>query len=325
MIENNYLNIPDFNKLEIHYWFNDESHSMDATLENKCAYEIIGIIKELAKNYNYQIVIETEALETGGLRKWLKIIKKEENKKATISTAILTALITLVLVTPLQKVTEKLVDKLFEDTELSQLQKEKLQEEIKSLKLDNDIKLLENPTIRKKKSNLYDALEKYPKIDKVSYKVQDENYKTLNNKIVFRKEFKSFILSTDELQPKEIEEANIEIISPVLKKGNYKWSGYYQGEPIYFNMKSIEFKNLVQTGKIEFKNGSSINCALVVKSKVDNDGIVKISGYDVMRVNYYFENDKPIETKEGKRHKNKTKNNSQQTDLFTYLDEENIE
>ena len=47
MIENNSINIPNFNKLEIHYWFNDESHSMDATLENKCAYEIIGIIKEM--------------------------------------------------------------------------------------------------------------------------------------------------------------------------------------------------------------------------------------------------------------------------------------
>ena len=181
MIENNSINIPNFNKLEIHYWFNDESHSMDATLENKCAYEIIGIIKELAKIYDYQIVIETEPLETGGLRKWLKIISKEENKKATISTTILTALITLVLVTPLQKITEKFVDKLFEDTELSQLQKEKLQEEIKSLKLDNELKLLENPTIRKKKSNLYDALEKYPKIDKVSYQVQDQDKKTLNN------------------------------------------------------------------------------------------------------------------------------------------------
>ena len=88
-------------------------------------------------------------------------------------------------------------------------------------------------------------------------------------------------------------------------------------------MKSIEFKNLVQSGKIEFKNGSSINCALIIKTKVDNDGLVKVFGYDVERVNYYFENDKPIETKEGKRHRNKDK--SQQINLFTYLDDENIE
>ena len=145
----------------------------------------------------------------------------------------------------------------------------------------------------------------------------------LNNKFVYKKDFKAFILSTDELEPREIEDANIEIISPVLKKGNFKWSGYYQGEPIYFNMKSIEFKNLVQSGKIEFKNGSSINCALIIKTKVDNDGLVKVFGYDVERVNYYFENDKPIETKEGKRHRNKDK--SQQINLFTYLDDENIE
>ena len=53
----------------------------------------------------------------------------------------------------------------------------------------------------------------------------------------------------------------------VLKKGKYKWSGIYNGEVIQFTMKSNEFKTLVQTGQIVFKNGSSINCHLLTHKK----------------------------------------------------------
>src|SRR5690606_38591161 len=95
-------------------------------------------------------------------------------------------------------------------------------------------------------------------------------------KSVSKEEFKKYILVTDDLEPLDVEEAVIEIISPVLKKGRYKWSGYFNGEPIYFYMKSKEFKTLVQNGEIEFKNGSSINCFLSIRKKVDNEGIEKI-------------------------------------------------
>ena len=312
------INVDEFNKIEIHYWLQDKSHLMDALVENRCSYEIIGIIRELAKVYDLDIAIETEALGEGGIKRWLKIISKSENKKATISTTVITALISVILITPLSKVSEKLIDKIFEDTELNELQKEKLRQEIEQIEIDNSIKLLKNPTIRKKKSNLYETLEKYPKVEEISFDIQGNNKEFYNKeKFVERKEFKNFILVSDELEPIKIENANIEIISPVLKKGKYKWSGYYEGEVVFFTMKSTEFKNLVQTGKIEFKNGSSINCGLLIKKKVDNEGIIKTSGYEVFRVNYYFENDKPIETREGKKYKNKKQDNSRQMDLFS--------
>lgn len=322
MVKNTELDFQSFNKLEIHYWLQGENHSMDAITENRCGHEVIGIIMEIAKIYNFDISIETEALGEGGLRRWLRIISNEEDKKAPITKAILIALVSLVLITPLSKVAEKLIDKIFEDTELTELQKDKLRKEIEGIEIDNQIKLLENPTIKKKKSNFYETLDKNSKVEKVSFEVQDGNknlFKT--DKIIQKEDFKSFILITDELEPLEIDEASIEIISPVLKKGHYKWSGYYNGEPIFFNMKSNEFKTLVQTGKVEFKNGSSINCALIIKKKMDNEGIIKVSGYDVIRVNYYFENDQPIETHEGKRHRNKKNDNSQQMNLFSSLDE----
>ncbi len=98
--------------------------------------------------------------------------------------------------------------------------------------------------------------------------------------------------------------------------------GLYNGNPIPFNMKSKEFKTLVQTGEVKFKNGTSIDCYLVIKKKINNEGIEKITGVDVVRVNHYFENEKSLETPEGKRHRQKKEAEKQQLDLFARKDDE---
>lgn len=315
------INFSDYNKLEIHYWLKNNIHSIDAFTENKCTYEILNIIRDIAKFNEFEIHIETEALGEGGIRKWLKIVTKEENKKGTITSAVIIAIVVAILQIPFTKIPEKLIDKIFEDTELNELQKEKLRKEIEGIEIDNQVKLLENPTIRKRRSNFYENLDKNTQVESVSFDIQDEKGNSINKeKKIYRNEFKSFIITNDDLEPQEIEEAIIEIISPVLKKGKYKWSGYYNGEPIFFNMKSNEFKTLVQNGYVEFKNGFTINCAITIKKKVDNEGQIKISGYEVTRVNEYFINDKPIQTREGRKYKSEKNNSSEQLNLFTSLD-----
>lgn len=308
------------NTIEIHYYFGDDSHTMDAMVQNKCEYEILGVIKEVSKIFELDITIETEPLADGGLRKWLKIVSKEENKKGIITTAIIVAITTTLLTTPLTQVSEKLIDKIFEDTELKELEKEKLKLEVEELKrnaLKDKEGVEHNNLIKKKKSNFYETLENYPKVKRVSYTISDNQRDILSKeKSVSKEEFKKYILVTDDLEPLEVEEAVIEIISPVLKKGRYKWSGYFNGEPINFYMKSNEFKTLVQNGEIEFKNGSSINCFLSIRKKVDNEGIEKIVGYDVIRVNFYFENEKPIETNEGKKYRREREADERQFKLF---------
>lgn len=308
------------NTLEIHYWFEDKTHTMNAFVQNRCEYEILGIIKEVSTLLGAEITIETQPFGEGGLKKWLKVVKKGEKKNATVTSAVIISLVTVLLTTPIAKISEKIIDKLFEDTELNELQKEKLRLEIKELqdKSKNDIETIDfNNVIKKKKSNFYESLDKYPKVQKVSYRISDEE-KVNSTKDVFieRVKFKSYILTSDVLEPINIENAIIEIISPVLKKGKYKWTGYFNGEPIPFYMKSNEFKTLVQTGNIEFKNGSSINCHLIIHKKIDNEGIEKIFKYEVIRVNEYFENDKPIETKEGRNYRKKKEADEKQYDLF---------
>lgn len=306
------------NTIEIHYWLKGEDHYMDAVTQNRCEREVLGILYEIAKILQTDISIDTEPFSEGGLRRWLKITSKKEAHDIKI--VLITALFTTILISPLGTITEKLIDKAFEDTELKQLEKEKLRLEIEKLKKKetSDYNIDKNTKIEKKKSNFYETLDKYPKVERVSYSISNES-KTVksNEEFVKKEDFKSFILTTDELEPIEIEEAHIEIISPVLKKGNYRWTGYYNGDVISFKMKSEEFKSSVQTGKVEFKNGSSINCKLIIKRKVDSEGVEIYTGYDVIRVNKYYENDKPFETVEGKKHRQKKEAKKSQTQLFS--------
>lgn len=145
---------------------------MDALIENRCEHEVLYLIKEIAKTYSLSILIETEPTAEGGLRKWFTIVSKDENKKGTITTAIIVALITVLLTTPIAKVTEKLIDKLFEDTEMNDMQKEKLKLEIDKLKeeaVKRNSKIEANNIIKKRKSNFYESLEGYSEIEKVSF------------------------------------------------------------------------------------------------------------------------------------------------------------
>lgn len=313
------------NTLELHYFLKDKSHRMDAIVQNTCEYQLLGIAKELAVKFNVEISIETCPLAEGGIRRWFKIVSKTENKSALITSALLIALLSAILITPLatvvSKATEKIIERIFEDKELKELEKEKLKLEIEKLRREIELKNLQldqNTVIKKRRSNFYESLQKDSKINQISFIIEDEkNIPTAEENIVDRINFKDFILISDELEPIEKDNAIIEIISPVLKKGNFRWIGILNGEQVVFNMKSNEFKTLVQTGKIEFKNGSSINCLLTIRKKIDNEGIEKIVGYDIMRVNHYFENDKPIETPEGKFHRQKQDADINQGKLFS--------
>jgi hypothetical protein len=324
------LSLLNGNTLELHYWFEDKSHTMDAVVQNRCEYEFLGIIKEIAARFEAEIIIETEPLADGGLRRWFKVVSKTEGKKATITTAIIVSLVTGFIITPItttiSEVTKNLIERIFEDDELKELEKEKLKLEIEKLKHETQSfneSVDTNNSIKKRKSNFYETLDKYPKVNQVSLVIEDENKQKLSEeKFVLKNNFKEFVFVTDDLDPTEIDNATIEIISPVLKKGKYKWMGIYNGEPVPFNMKSKEFKTLVQTGKIEFKNGSSINCFLIIRKKIDNEGKEKIVGYDVERVNNYFENDKPIETYEGKSHRQKSEAEKNQIKI-TFNENEN--
>src|SRR5690606_9899280 len=105
-----------------------------------------------------------------------------------------------------------------------------------------------NPKILKHLSNYYKQLYNYPKVKKISTtKLSSNKTKVEEPKVIARTDFEKFVIESDELESEIDENATIEIISPVLKKGKYKWKGIYSkiGEAVDFYMKDKIFKQSV--------------------------------------------------------------------------------
>lgn len=242
------------NTIELHYWFNDNTHTMDALVFNKCEAEFIAISKEIIDKLKLDVEIEVEALAPGGLRSWFKFKQKDLN---TLKVGVALYFITNVLGTPLTTTLDELIRSYLFDNELVELQEEKEKLKLDLLKLKGEIEqlssTLDENKIKKKRSNYYEQINNCKKIDKLSITIVDDSKNNIFlSKYINKADFSKFIITSDDIEPEENENAIIEIISPVLKKGKYKWTGIYNGEVINFNMKSSEFKTLVQTRKVQF-------------------------------------------------------------------------
>ena len=306
------------NTVELHYHFTDHEHRIDAFVQNRCEHELLTLMKELTKYFEFEFLIETELTQSGGIRKFFKIkpndLSKKDKKQIDIAvrTAICTALITSFLINPLSipatKIVSNLMDKIFEDKELAEIEKEKAKEELKSLKLDNIKKQQEiesNAQLRISRSNFYEILNEYDRLDSVEFLEEDEQK---NKVIVYQRipqiDFEKYIIQQDILEDEVVENAMIAIVSPVLSKKtkDIKWRGYYNGELIPLIMKSEEFVTSVDEGLIEFKNGFIINCNLRIEREKKKDDEEK-RRYIVTEVISYVINEKVFETMEGKRYK----------------------
>jgi len=116
-------------KLEIHYWFNDDSHTIDAITLNKSQHEIIALIQEISKEIETEISIEIEPYAEGGFKQIFKVLSKQERKSAVIAGAVVLGVVSAIVITPLtkaaEKITEHLIDKAFEDKEKVKSDKKK--------------------------------------------------------------------------------------------------------------------------------------------------------------------------------------------------------
>jgi hypothetical protein len=63
-------------KLELHYYLNNGSHSMDALVRNKREAEILAIIQEISTVLSLPVNIESEAFREGGLKEIWRFVGK---------------------------------------------------------------------------------------------------------------------------------------------------------------------------------------------------------------------------------------------------------
>lgn len=307
-------------KLELHYYFNDNSHSMNAVVRNECEKEILLIFKELITSLEIDVDIESEAFLEGGLKEWWKLMGKNA-PQITLLLAVLTIYLSQHPVENKELVNLQ-IENLKLDNEIKQNELKKIGKELKSEeevtdelvqkvieKINYDYKLLWY------KSNFYKKLNLYQKVNKISTQKLDENNNPIGNeKTVLRNEFSKFVIHSNKFPPNIDEEALIDIISPVLIKGNFHWKGFYNGEIIGFEMKDNDFKNAVLNKQIEFVNGTAIKCYLQQNRKIDELGKIQIVNNQVYTVFEILAENKIVETEQGKKQmKIKRLNESQLT------------
>jgi hypothetical protein len=311
-------------KLQFHYWLSDKTHSMDALVYNKCEREVLEIAKMVAKFCGVSIVMETEPSGKGGIKSLLTLTAKSSKKTAHEKIALVNVLVAASIVTGGNVQSEPLlinvIDNLFAgqnvDAEQQGLGFEQL-ERLKGEAVGMLSQIEQNGAIKKRRSNFYQLLSKYHKVKSISVLITDTAKKPVTKEqIVGRDRFNSFEVNSGSTLTYVLESAVVDIISPVLVSGKHKWKGIYNNKSISFTMKSDEFLSMVQSGKVEFKSGSSINCRLEVEKKINSAGIEKVTGYNIIGVASYSENGKTTETPETKQKQKENVVNKKQLDLF---------
>ena len=104
-------NILGCNRLQIHYVFNDDSHTMNAVVFNKTQYEILALLNEFITKLELKVEIETEPIENGSIKSWLKLKSNDTTIGDQIKIGFIVFLLTNILCTPITVGLEELTKK----------------------------------------------------------------------------------------------------------------------------------------------------------------------------------------------------------------------
>lgn len=322
-------------RFQIHYYLANDSHSMDAFIRNKCEAELLAIFQEVYTTLGTSIRIESVPHEQGGLREYWKIYG--ENSVQINTTLAILAILLSVVSTALSRIPvsdpakderEKTIQELtIEEKRLAIEEKriniEKLRKEMKDGQpmpetIEKAAKSVElNLKIQSRRSNFYRQLSNYEKVTAVGFSALDSSEKeVIREHLVPRSDFRMYVLVDNSLPTETVDGASIEIVAPVLKEGNYKWKGIYEGESISFSMTDADFKNAVLLKQVAFQHGSCINCVLQIHRKFNEIGEVEITGYSVVTVLDKADGGQTHETPQGKKHRAYKKFIQDQRGLF---------
>jgi hypothetical protein len=283
MIENS-------NSLQLHYFFRDESHSIDAFLRNEAEKELLGIFRDISENLNISIRLETLPTVEGGFKETWKLIG-QNSVQITLIVSI-TAIFLSRFPVENEELTQLQIENLKLDNELKRKELEKLnleflndQKELDEGIVKDTVELvLKNYKVSWRKSNLFKKLQNYHKVDYLEVQRFKDKDPVGPPRKIPRVNFSKFILKSDDLPELEIADATIDVISPALKSGRFRWKGFYQNDIITFEMNDSEFKNQVLRGDIHFSNTFSIEVEMSQKRKIDQDGSIKVTLTTVHKV-----------------------------------------
>ncbi|MDM4771515.1 hypothetical protein [Solimonas sp. SE-A11] len=311
--------------IELHYYLAGEAHSIDAVVRNRCEAELIGIFQEVSNVLGISCQIDAQALAEGGVREIWKWIG-ENGTQLGVVLPVIVAL--LALMPHMYESEEEALSK--ELTELNieekKLQIEKLQKELREMsdKSANSVReqaievLKRDPKIVVRRSNFYKNLLGKSNIQGIGLSPLNSNLSpTQSERRIPKGDFGRFVLSSHSVRPLTIEDAKIEIVSPVLREGNYKWKGIYNNQTIGFSMQDLAFKQLVLREAVTFQHGTFLECVLNIHRKLDEVGELEITDYVVATVLQKHDGSQSIETTQGRAYKHAKKLRDSQEDLFS--------
>lgn len=289
------------NSIQFHYFFKNDSHSIDSIVRNECEKEILHIYKEISYTLGLKLEILTIPPSEGGFREtWAFLGKNAAQVSLLVSVA---AIVISRFPAENKELTKLQIDNLKLDNaikkkELEKLNLDFLQENDKLSKetVKDSVELVQkNYKISWRKSNLYKKLNDYQKVDAIEV-IRYNNEKPVGKpRKNPKKSFPKFILKSDDLPKLELENVTIDVISPAIKKGKFRWKGFYDNEIISFLMDDAKFKDQVLNGDIHFSNSFSIIVVLTQNRKINQDGEVKITNSVVNRVIASIEKGKRID------------------------------
>lgn len=270
------------NKIELHYFFSDDSHGFDAIVRNECEKELLQLYYEISKALDLKLFVQSEPPKNGGFIDLWTFIGKNENQ--------ITLIISLIAIFLSRKPVEnkRLTQLQIENLELdNELKKNELKKlglvSITDINLNDDLirKIIDilnlNYKIIWRRSNFFKKIIDYKRIEKISNRRFLDNNPVSPSRELKREDFPNFILSTDDLPDIELDEVEIDLISPVLKSGNFLWKGFINKQIVQFEMQDDSFKHLIQSGQIYLNSKVRINTVLVQKRKIDENGSIKIN------------------------------------------------
>ncbi|RDI05388.1 hypothetical protein [Flavobacterium sp. AG291] len=292
------------NQIQLHYYFTDNTHGFDAIVRNECEKELLNLYYDVAKTLGLNVFVQSEPPQEGGFIEIWKFIGENTNQITIIVSAI--AIILSRRPVENKKLTQLQIENLeieneLKKNELRELQLKKLTEsDINEDTIRKVVELLSlNYRVIWRRSNFYKKVIAYKRIHKVSEQRLFENSPIGADREITRNEFSNFVLSTDDLPDNEIVEASIDLISPVLKSGNFLWKGFYNNDIISFQMQDDSFRAMIQNGEMILNNKVTLNTVLLQSRRIDEDGHIKITKSIVTLVIDYSINGVKHITKDG--------------------------
>ena len=308
-------------QLELHYHLRGNAHAMDAIVRNKSEAEALAAFLQIAQLLGVAVQLESSAYREGGLREVWRFIGASKDQLGWILAIIILIFSRFPTSDAETEALNKEVLRLTieeKKANLEKLRRELSKDSPKEATVDRAANALEGDLkVATRRSNFYRGLLSHEEVTAVGFTpLSDSQVVRPDERTVPRGDFIKFILLTNKLPVEVIDEAQIEIVAPVLKEGNYQWKGIYRGEPITFAMSDERFRASVLLRQVSFQHGSTIQCVLHVHRKFDEIGDVAITGYSVATVIAKVEGVVIEETIQGKRHKHSKRQSAGQGKLF---------